>query len=88
MSKRSLKQVASEVAALLGETLSEENRPEESPFPGIEIRVRILAPGILAALINQQAEESGLIDIPDDLYDKFIEKLIDFKMSPLDSFRR
>lgn len=51
MVTHTLKEIASDVAALLGEPLALECQPEESPFPGIEDRVRILAPGILQTLI-------------------------------------
>lgn len=51
MPKVALKQLAADVATLLGEALSLECHPEESPFPDIEDRVRTIAPGILSDLI-------------------------------------
>lgn len=56
--KVTLKQLASDVAVLLGESLALECRPEESPFPGMEERVKLMAPGVLADMIkNASAEE-------------------------------
>lgn len=49
----SLKQLVSDVAALLGESTVLECSPEESPFPDLEDRVRILAPGILSELLRE-----------------------------------
>ena len=57
MIKISLKQLASEVATLLGESLAPECQPEESPFPDLEERVRILAPVVLEVLICKSSVE-------------------------------
>lgn len=46
-----IKQLASETAAILGETLELECHPEESPFPNIEERVRVIAPLLLDSII-------------------------------------
>ncbi|MCH5228546.1 MAG: hypothetical protein J1F12_00945 [Muribaculaceae bacterium] len=59
MARIRIEQLASDVAALKGEALLPECEPEESPFPDMETRVRILAPGILAVLLK----ESDLSDI-------------------------
>ena len=53
-----IQKMASDVAALLGETLAEESHPEESPFPRLADRVRILAPGLLAKLILEATPDS------------------------------
>lgn len=46
--------LAAKVATLLGEALALECQPQESPFPDLEDRVRILAPGTLARLILEE----------------------------------
>lgn len=46
-----LHELAYRTATAMGESLLLECQPEESPFPRIEDRVRILAPGILSRLI-------------------------------------
>lgn len=53
-----IRRLASDVATLLGESLAEECRPEESPFPGMEERVRLLAPAILSRLITETPVDS------------------------------
>lgn len=78
--KISIKQLASDVAALLGESLAPECQPEESPFPDLEERVRILAPMVLSDLIMEtgtflppgwkeiktdvQRSEDGIVTLP------------------------
>lgn len=47
----SIMQLASDVAAILGETLALDCHPEESPFPDLEARVRLLAPECLKRLL-------------------------------------
>ena len=92
--KTSIKKLAADVAALLGESLSLECCPDESPFPGIEDRVRISAPGILASLLLESdisfpvesksfakditVDAGGVAIIP--LPDDFL-RLLDVKMS-------
>ena len=46
-----IKRLADDVAVLLGESLSRECQPEESPFPDLEEKVRITAAGELAELL-------------------------------------
>lgn len=53
MGKFTVERIASDVAALLGENLALECISEESPFPDLKDRVRILAPGILAGLLEK-----------------------------------
>lgn len=55
--KKSLKSIADEVALFLGELLILECEPEETPFPDLESRVSIMAPGILRKLIEQAPKE-------------------------------
>lgn len=52
MKEVTVKQLASDVAAVLGESLALDCHPEESPFPDMEDRVRILAPEVLNNLIS------------------------------------
>ena len=54
----SVSRLASEVATLLGESLAPECHTEESPFPDLEDRVRILAPGLLADLLKVSPPEN------------------------------
>lgn len=77
MAKTTLKQLATDVATLLGETLEPECRPEECLFPSIEHRVRILAPGLLASLIIEDAKSIDALDIPDSLYSRLLKSLVD-----------
>lgn len=75
-----LDQLASEVAILLGESLALECQPEESPFPGIKDRVRILAPGILATILILPPPDitlDGTIEISDKLYHQLLLKLVE-----------
>lgn len=59
--------IASDVATLLGESLALECHPAESPFPNIEDRVRIFAPGFLASmLIEPKYISEGLAPIECD----------------------
>lgn len=51
MMKITLQRLASDVATLLGESLALECEPEESPFPGVMERVRLMASEILSDLI-------------------------------------
>ena len=78
MTEVTFDKLAHDVATLLGESLSLECQSEESPFPGIKERVRILAPGILSNLLmNPEAAtdlDSG-IPLPDNLYLKLITQL-------------
>ena len=53
MPETTIRQLAGEVATILGDALALECQPEESPFPDIENRVRILAPGILSSLLME-----------------------------------
>lgn len=70
----SINKTASDVAAVLGESLALECQPEESPFPDLEHRVRIIAPGILAnlileadtALTTDAKEYSGEVTLDND----------------------
>lgn len=89
-----IKSLASNVATLLGEPLALECSPEESPFPNIEDRVRILAPGLLKDLLsrtnwrkhrylksfsrNISIDEAGVVSIP--LPEDFLN-LVEVKMS-------
>lgn len=58
-----IKQIATDVATLMGETLALECRPEETPFPGIEEMVRIRAP-ILLGEIYASIDLPGLLTLP------------------------
>ncbi|MCH5226058.1 MAG: hypothetical protein J1D77_08640 [Muribaculaceae bacterium] len=69
------KQLAIEVATILGEPLLPDCQPEESPFPGIENRVRILSPSLLASLIFEKADKEGILEVPDSLYAPLLEAL-------------
>lgn len=62
MINATIKQLASEVATLMGESLALECSPHESPFPDIEDRVRITAPELLSALIMDSKPEE-LFDV-------------------------
>lgn len=89
-----IKSLASNVATLLGEPLALECSPEESPFPNIEDRVRILASGFLKDLLsrtdwrqhrylknfsrNFSIDEAGVVSIP--LPEDFLN-LVEVKMS-------
>ena len=67
--------LTSDVAAILGESLSLECQPDESPFPGIKERVRILAPGILARLLIVPRDDIDLeagVYVSETLYYKLI----------------
>ena len=57
MKTTAIASIASDVATLLGESLLPECSPAESPFPDIEDRVRILAPGVLESLILSSGRE-------------------------------
>lgn len=52
MATLTIKQLASEIATLKGESLALECHPEESPFPSIEEKVRILTPKIIEEILN------------------------------------
>lgn len=75
MARISLKQLATEVATLLGESLATDNLLPENPFPGIENRVRILAPGILAGIQRRNAESSGYLEIAAEDYAELLQAL-------------
>ena len=78
MKKVVLKELAEDLATLLGESLQLECQPEESPFPGIEDRVRILAPGILSNILMAPRETvtlDGSIELPERIYNKLLMKL-------------
>ena len=75
MAKKSIRQLAADVATLLGETLLPENLPEECPFPSIENRVRILAPGILADLTEKLISTESAIDLSAGLYADLVKSL-------------
>lgn len=51
MSRYQLSRLTEDVAALLGESLALECETSECPFPNLEARVRIIAPGILSSMI-------------------------------------
>lgn len=70
-----LKNLAAEVAAILGDSPEADSLPEECPFPCIENRVRILAPGILSKLILDKARSEGILDVPDSLYSSFLSAI-------------
>lgn len=53
MIKVALTRLSHDVAVLLGEALSLECHPEESPFPDLEDRVRVLAPGVLSRIVAE-----------------------------------
>ena len=77
--KATIHQIAMDVAALLGESLSLQCLPEESPFPGIEDRVRILAPGILQNLLmapDVAIDLNGSIEVSESLYNKLLLRLM------------
>ena len=76
MSKTTIKKLATDIATLLGESLAPEVSGSETPFPGIEVRVRILAPSFLAEIIRREAEENGVVDIPDEHYGELTEKIL------------
>ena len=57
MERVTIERLSSDVAAILGESLALECQPEESPFPGIEDRVRIRAPGIIRDLLTEASWE-------------------------------
>ena len=59
MAKIDISRMASDVATLLGESLARECLPEDSPFPDLEDRVKILAPEILALLILEAPHEAS-----------------------------
>ena len=78
MAKQKIERIAADVATLLGETILEECQPEESPYPGIEERVRILAPGILSNILMAPRETvtlDGSIELPERIYNKLLMKL-------------
>lgn len=75
MPKISLKQLAAEVATLLGEPQNED-RGFETPFPSIEQRVAILAAALLADLIKEEADSSGFIEVPASKHSRLLEALI------------
>lgn len=94
MSRRGIRQLARDVAAIRGETLSLDCEPSESPFPDMEERVRLLAPGVLQKLVLEAEADTlsglrqltGTVEIDDagcatlDLPDDFL-RLIMVKMS-------
>ena len=57
MSKVKIENLARDLATLLGESLMLECQPEESPFPGIEERTRLLAPSLLEKIILEAPAE-------------------------------
>ena len=61
MKEISILKITSDVAAVLGEPTVLDCQPEESPFPGLEDRVRIEAPEVLSVLIKE-ADVSGISD--------------------------
>ena len=78
MKKFTISQLALDVATLLGESLTLECQPEESPFPRIEDRVRILVPGLIHKLMIRSPDSldlSGEIELPHFLYHKLLLKL-------------
>ncbi|MCH5234903.1 MAG: hypothetical protein J1E16_06385 [Muribaculaceae bacterium] len=52
-----IKQLATEIATLMGESLALECSPPESPFPDIEDKVRVMAPAALIRLIKEAKTE-------------------------------
>lgn len=77
MSRVTIKRLASEVSALLGEPAEASYTPLESPFPDIEIKVRILSPGILAEMIRDTSEKDGYIDVPSEMYSHLLNRLVE-----------
>lgn len=78
MKKVTLNQLATDVAILLGEALSLECQPEESPFPNLSDRVQILAPGILSSLliaVEDDIKLDGSILLPENIYHKLLHRL-------------
>ena len=78
MKRFTMHQLAQDVAVVLGEALSLECQPEESPFPGIEERVQTLAPGLIHKLLIRSPDSldlSGEIELPYLLYHKLLLKL-------------
>ena len=57
MKRITIKELATETAKLLGESLLLECQPEESPFPTLEDQVRILSPELLSSLILESPLE-------------------------------
>ena len=57
MKRVAIREIAAEVAALMGESLLLECQPEESLFPDLEEQVRIRAPAILSDLILESPPE-------------------------------
>lgn len=81
MKKVTLNQLATDVAILLGEALSLECQPEESPFPNLIDRVHTLAPGILSSLliaVEDDIKLDGSILLPENIYHKLLRRLISF----------
>lgn len=92
--KTDVEQLISDVYALLGESIARDCIPEESPYPDLGLRVRLLAPGILADLIKEtpvhllsgfkkisgvkRIDDNGRVILP--IPDDFL-KLISLKMS-------
>lgn len=58
MKRMTVRELAEDVATLMGERLLLECQPEESPFPDLEDQVRLLVPGLLATLILEAPAET------------------------------
>lgn len=56
--KMQLNRLVTLTANLLGEPLALECEPDESPVPGLESRVRVIAPGLLSEMIMDASPES------------------------------
>lgn len=68
MITRTIKEIASDVATLLGDSLLLQCQPEESPYPDMESRVRICAPGIIRNLVEKSDPSllyDGITLVPD-----------------------
>lgn len=57
MGRITLNRLSDDTATFLGDSLALECQPEESPFPGIKERVRVMAPGVMAELIMEANRE-------------------------------
>ncbi|MCH5227308.1 MAG: hypothetical protein J1F16_05770 [Muribaculaceae bacterium] len=94
MSKVSISRLADDVKTVVGDSLLDICLPEDSPFPDMENRVRVLAPGLLADILITapfydvggvknfsgpiETDKTGCVTMP--LPDDFL-KLVSIKMS-------
>lgn len=75
MTKVSFRQLATEVSTLLGESPETASIPEECPFPNIENRVRVLAPGILSEILYETAQKEDCLEVTESLYLQLLKRL-------------